>query len=432
MGCGAIFNQEDVAMIGLCDCNNFYVSCERLFNPALEGLPVLVMSGNDGCVIARSNETKVLGIKMGQPMFQIKELIKRHNVKILSCNLQLYGDISERVMTTLKSFVPSIEIYSIDEAFLDLSGMEVAALEHFGRDLSRVVRRNTGIPVSIGMAPTKTLAKVASKLCKSYPKLEGACLMYRDEDIAKVLSKLAVTDIWGIGRRSGAMLATYNIRTAEQFREAPELWIKGKMGVVGLRTWRELHGYSCIDMDSSPVERQSIMVSRSFNRDITDLDSLHSSVATFATRAAEKLRRQNSVAGQIQVFIATNRHREDLMQHSEGKLISFMTPTDSTIEIAKAASTLLNELYRVGYGYKKAGVVLYDICDNVGVQSSMFDSVDRPKHRALMQTLDRLNSHMGRSTVKLGSQGDGAPAINCEHRSPLYTTSWSDILKIKV
>ncbi len=419
-------------MIGLCDCNNFYVSCERLFNPALEGLPVLVMSGNDGCVIARSNETKALGIKMGQPMFQIKEIIQRNNVKILSCNLQLYGDISERVMTTLKSYLPSIEIYSIDEAFLDFSGIELDKIEPFARELSRTVRRNTGIPVSIGIAPTKTLAKVASKLCKSYPKLKGGCLMYRDEDISKVLAKTTVTDIWGIGRRSGAMLSSFNIKTAEEFRQAPEGWIKGQMGITGLRTWRELHGESCIEIDSSPVERQSIMVSRSFNRDVTELESLHNSVATFATRAAEKLRQQNSVAGQIQVFVATNRHRADLPQHSEGRLITFMTPTDSTLEIAKAASSLLKELYRVGYGYKKAGVVLYDISDNEGIQSSMFDSVDRPKHKALMQTLDRLNTQMGRSTVKLGSQGDGVKAFNCEHRSPLYTTQWSDILKIKV
>lgn len=393
---------------------------------------MLVMSGNDGCVIARSNETKALGIKMGQPMFQIKEIVRQHDVKILSCNLQLYGDISERVMTTLKSHLPSIEIYSIDEAFLDLSGFELNKLESFGRELSHVVKRNTGIPVSIGMAPTKTLAKVASKLCKSYPKLRGGCLMYRDEDIEKVLLKTPVTDIWGIGRRSGAMLASYNIKTAEEFRRAPEGWVKAQMGVTGLRTWRELHGESCIDIDSSPVERQSIMVSRSFNRDITDLESLHNAIATFATRAAEKLRRQSSVAGQMQVFIATNRHRTDLPQHNEGQLVSFTTPTDSTIEIAKAASALLNNLFRVGYGYKKAGVVLYDISDNTGIQASMFDTLDRTKHKSLMETLDKLNGQMGRSTVKLGSQGESTPAINCEHRSPLYTTSWSDILTVKV
>ncbi|MFI3247837.1 MAG: Y-family DNA polymerase [Rikenellaceae bacterium] len=419
-------------MIGLCDCNNFYVSCERLFNPALEGRPVVVMSGNDGCVIARSNETKALGIKMGQPMFQIKELIQRHNVKILSCNLQLYGDISERVMTTLRSYVPSIEVYSIDEAFLDFTGFGLDKIEPFIRELSRIVRRNTGIPVSIGVAPTKTLAKVASKLCKSYPKLKGGCLMYRDEDIEKVLLKTPVTDIWGIGRRSGTMLASYNIRTAQEFRSAPEGWIKGTMGVTGLRTWRELRGESCIDIDSSPVERQSIMVSRSFNRDIDSLESLHNSVATFATRAAEKLRRQHSVAGQVEVFIATNRHRTDLPQHNERRVVSFTTPTDSTIEIAHAVSDLLNDIYREGYGYKKAGVVLCDISDNVGVQASMFDRVDRSKHKSLMQAVDMLNSKMGRSTVKLSSQGEGAPAINCDHCSPLYTTSWSDILKIKV
>ncbi len=419
-------------MIGLCDCNNFYVSCERLFDPGLEGRPVVVMSSNDGCVVARSNEAKALGIKMGQPMFQIRELAARNGVVAKSGNLQLYGDISERVMMTLKDELPSIEIYSIDEAFLDLSGVELDRITPFAQSLARKIRRNVGIPVSIGVAPTKTLAKVASKLCKRYPKLNGACLMYREEDVKKVLSNYPVGDIWGIGRRSTAMLGIYNIESADNFREAPREWVRSKMGVVGERTWRELWGESCIEIDSSPSERQSIMVSRSFQSDVDTVEPLIRSVADFASRATEKLRAQHSVTAQMQVFLMTNRHREDQPQHNEGRMVSFTTPTDSSLEIVKAATETLKQLYRAGYRYKKAGVVLYEISSNSGVQASMFDEVDRTKHRALMETMDRLNSQMGRSTIKIGSQGEGAVRSNSENRSPNYTTSWSDILEIKV
>ncbi|MFI3305107.1 MAG: Y-family DNA polymerase [Rikenellaceae bacterium] len=434
MGRGAIYHKEDDLgdMIGLCDCNNFYVSCERLFDPRLEGRPVVVMSSNDGCVIARSNEAKALGIKMSQPMFQIRDLVARYGVVAKSGNLQLYGDISERVMMTLRAEVPSIEIYSIDEAFLDLSQIEASDVTPFAQALARRVRRNVGVPVSIGVAPSKTLAKVASKLCKSYPKLNGACLMHRAEDVAKVLSSYPVGEVWGIGRRSVAMLSEYNIRTAEEFRAAPREWVRAKMGVVGERTWRELWGESCIEIDLAPSERQSIMVSRSFHADIDEIEPLGRSVADFASRATEKLRVQGSVASQMQVFLMTNRHRDDQPQHSEGRMVNFSTPTDSTLEIVKAATQALKQLYRVGYRYKKAGVVLYEISSNSGVQCSMFDEVDRTKHRVLMETMDRLNSQMGRTTIKVGSQGEGAAHSSSENRSPNYTTAWSDILNIKV
>ncbi len=419
-------------MIGLCDCNNFFVSCERLFNPALEGRAVVVMSGNDGCVVARSNEAKALGIKMSQPLFQIRDIVKQHNVVTISSNLQLYGDISERVMQYLRQNLPAIEVYSIDEAFLDLSGIDVEQLECFVRGLARRIRRDIGIPVSIGVSPTKTLSKIASKLCKSYPKLNGGCLMYREEDISKVLSKTAVGDIWGIGRRSTAMLNGHNIFTAEQFRSTPSEWVKAKMGVVGLRTWRELHAESCIEIDLNHSDRQSIMVSRTFQHDESDLDKLVSSVATFASMATEKLRRQKSLCSAMQVFVQTNRHRMDLPQHHEERIVRFLTPTDSTLEIVKTASDMVRELYRTGYGYKKAGAVLLNLYPSDSVQTSLFDETNRPKHKALMETMDRLNSQMGRSTVKLCTAANGGAQSLSEHRSPNYTTSWSDILTIKV
>lgn len=418
-------------MYGLCDCNNFFASCERVFNPSLNGQPVVVLSNNDGCIIARSEEAKAVGIKMGQPLYQAQEIIKRHGVAVYSSNYQLYGDMSHRVMQTLKQHAPSVEIYSIDEAFLNFDGLPVETLHARGQEIARIVRRNTGIPVSIGIAPTKTLAKVASKLCKKYPKLQGACLMYRPEDITKVLSGFPIGDVWGIGRRYSKMLKSYGIETAEQFRRQQPEWIKAKMSIVGLRTWKELHGEPCIEFEHQVPDKQSITVSRSFAKLLTEIEPLQEVLSTFVAMAAEKLRKQNSVTRQMQVFILTNYHREDQPQHREGKLIHFPLPTDSTLEMAKAANKALRELYRKGYGYKKAGVILYDILPNTGIQSMMFDEIDRPKHKALMQTIDSLNAQHGRSTVMLGSQGNGGIPSNRNHTSPQFTTQWSDILIVK-
>lgn len=419
-------------MFGLCDCNNFYVSCERLFNPALEGRAVVVMSGNDGCVVARSNEAKALGIKMGQPMFQIADLVRSRGVVAISGNLQLYGDISSRVMTTLTELLPSIEVYSIDEAFIDLSGFDVGRLKSLGEEVSRRVRRSVGVPVSLGIAPTKTLAKVAARLCKGYPRLNGCCLMYREEDVAKVLNSYPVGDVWGIGRRSVEMLKRYNITMAEQFRAAPKEWVQSQMGVTGVRTWSELHSLSCIELDGSESGRQSIMVSRSFRSELRDLDELRRAVATFATRAAEKLRGQRSLTSQMQVFIRTNRHRTDHAQHEGSAFVNFDTPTDSTLEIVAAASARLQMIFRGGHGYKKAGVVLYGISDNNGVQNSLFDHIDRTKHTKLMTTIDRINSEMGRSTIKMATEGDGKLPTTTANQSPNYSTKWDDIMEIKV
>ncbi len=275
-------------MYGLCDCNNFFVSCERVFRPDLAERPVVVLSNNDGCVISRSNEAKALGIGMGQPLYQVQPLIARHKVAIFSANFALYGDMSRRVMTTLRDSVPRIEVYSIDEAFFDLQGIE-EPLDVFGRTVSRTIRRNTGIPVSIGIAPTKTLAKIASKLAKRYPKLDGCCYMYRPQDIEKVLSTFPLRDVWGIGRRYGKMFDAMRIDTALQFTQLPQEWVHRRMGVTGLRTWNELQGIECISFEQMPLKKQQITISRSFPKEIYESDELDRIVSEFASMCAEKL-----------------------------------------------------------------------------------------------------------------------------------------------
>ena len=419
-------------MFGLCDCNNFFVSCERVFDPSLNGRPVVVLSNNDGCVVSRSNEAKAIGIKMGQPLYQIRDYVKKYDVAVRSSNYHLYGDMSRRVMATLKQHVPAIEIYSIDEAFLLLDGMETGKLKQFGEELARTVRRNTGIPVSIGISHSKTLAKIASKLCKKYPKLNSACLMQRDEDIAKVLERFEIGDVWGIGRRHGRMLRECGIETALQFRGLSKEWVHNRMGITGVRTWQELSGISCIEFSHEQADKQSITVSRSFAKELYGIEELHETITTFAGIAAEKLRRQHCVAQELQVFIFTNRHREDRPQYFECGQVQFPVATDSTLEIVKAAVAELRRIYRKGYGYKKSGVRLSRITPASAVQATLFDTLDRPKHKKLMETIDRINAGMGNESVKLVSQGTVTDHTNREHLSPQYTTKWDEILVIKV
>lgn len=418
-------------MYGLADCNNFFASCERVFDPSLEGRPIVVLSSNDGCVIARSNEAKALGIKMCQPFFQIRALAREANVAVFSSNYSLYSDMSDRVMQTLRQLAPSVEVYSIDEAFLSLDTFALDELTTYGRSIARTVRRNIGIPISLGIAPTKTLAKVASRLCKQYPKLEGCCLMHRDEDVAKVLDKLPIGEVWGIGRRSVAMLNGYGIRTAGQFCRLSPDWVQGKMSVTGLRTYKELHGEPCIEYDDRASDKQSITVSRSFAHELTDLESLNEALITFVSMAAEKLRNQGSVVAQMSIYILTNRHREDQPQHYENRIIRFDTPTDSTLEMASAAASALGGLFRPGYRYKKAGVTLLEISSSDQIQSQLFDPIDREKHKALMTTIDSLNSAHGRSTIMLASQAATYSQTTHDHLSPRYTTNWDEIMTIK-
>lgn len=417
-------------MYGLCDCNNFYASCERVFRPDLVGKPVVVLSNNDGCVIARSNEAKALGIGMGQPLYQVQPLIARHKVEIFSANFALYGDMSRRVMTTLRNSVPRIEIYSIDEAFFDLQGIE-EPLDVFGRTVGHTIRRNTGIPVSIGIAPTKTLAKIASKLAKRYPKLDGCCYMHRPQDIEKVLSTFPLRDVWGIGRRYGKMFDAMRIDTALQFTQLPQEWVHRRMGVMGLRTWNELQGIECISFEQMPPKKQQITISRSFPKEIYESDELDRIVSEFASMCAEKLRRQHSICGEVQTYIYTNRHREDQPQRYETGLMTIAEPTNSTIEIVRHARAAFRQIYRTGYGYKKAGVVLSDIRPMTGTQGSLFSTADHAKQNRLMEVFDQVNKEHGRGKIILAAQGTRPFKMNREHLSPRYTTDWKELLIVK-
>ena len=419
-------------MIGLCDCNNFFASCERVFRPDLDGKPVVVLSNNDGCIIARSNEAKALGIKMGTPLFQARDVIEQNNVTVFSSNYQLYGDMSNRVISILKETVPAIEVYSIDEAFLNLEGLPLDGLQQKGRDLSARIKKDTGIPVSIGIAPTKTLAKIASKLCKQYPKLRGCCLMYRPQDIEKVLRKFPVGDVWGIGRKYRRKLQLMGVSTAWDFCSLPRAEVSRLMSVTGVKTWLELHGEPCIGFDEVPQDRQTICVSRSFAHDMTDLGQLDAAVATFTSKVAEKLRSRKLKASVIHVFILTNRHRDEKPQDYSIRTTGFEVATNSTIELTQAASEALKAIYKKGFGYKRAGVMVTDLVDSDKVQGVFFDTVDHEKQDRLMKVIDSINSVSGRSTVRIASNGEMDDFSTRSRVSKRYTTRWDELMEVVV
>ena len=419
-------------MVGLCDCNNFFASCERVFRPDLNGRPVVVLSNNDGCIIARSNEAKALGIKMGTPLFQAKDVIEKNGVTVFSSNYQLYGDMSNRVISILKETVPAIEVYSIDEAFLDLEGLPLEGLQQKGRDLSARIRRDTGIPVSIGIAPTKTLAKIASKLCKQYPKLRGCCLMYRPQDIEKVLRKFPVGDVWGVGRKYRRKLESLGVETAWDFASLPRSEVSRMMSITGVKTWLELHGEPCIRFDDVPRDRQSICVSRSFAHDMTDLSQLDAAVATFTTKVAEKLRAQQMKAYVLHVFILTNRHRDEKPQDYSIRTTGFEVATNSTLELTEAASKALKVIFKKGFGYKKAGVMVTDLVDSDKVQGVFFDTVDHEKQDRLMKVIDSINLSNGRSTVRVASNGEMDQYSTRAHVSRRFTTRWDELMEVVV
>ncbi|MBO7263835.1 MAG: Y-family DNA polymerase [Alistipes sp.] len=418
-------------MFALADCNNFFVSCERVFRPELNGKPVVVLSSNDGCAIARSNEAKRLGIKMGAPLFQIRDIVNKHDVTIFSSNMQLYADFSRRVRMVLREYAPHIEVYSIDEAFLDLRGIDNKDFDAFAKNLSSRCRRLTGIPISVGVAPTKTLAKIAAELCKSYPKLRGGCYMHREEDIVKVLKKTPIEDVWGIGRRSTPRLKERGVTTAYDFRQLSRDWVQRNMGITGVRTWQELHGIPAIGFESIQEAKHSICNSRSFASEIYSLDELSKQVAKFATMTAEKLRSQNSVCGRLTVFAATNRfHSEELQQYGNIS-IPLLEPTDSTIEIVRVAREALSEIYVRGVGYKKAGVIAMDIVPRSALHVSMFSAEDNERHHRLMQAIDNINQITGKNTITIASAGGDNILTRSNYRSPRYTTEWNEIPVIK-
>ena len=420
-------------MFALADCNNFFASCERVFRPDLQGKPVIVLSNNDGCAIARSNEAKALGIKMGAPLFKIRHLVEKHDIAVFSGNMALYGEMSQRVRWVLGEFAPSVEVYSIDEAFLDLRGMKDIDFDAYAKEISAKCWKMTSIPVSVGIAPTKTLAKIASKLCKQYPKLRGGCYMHRAQDIEKVLRKYPIEDVWGIGRKSAAKLHERYVKTAYEFTCLPESAVQKLMGITGVRTWKELQGIPCIEFEDGFEAKQSICVSRSFSTEIYDLKELQEQIANFASDMAEKLRKQHSVTSEVTVFAYTNRFREDLPQTHSSSLVTYTTPTAEQRTIVASAVQATSDLFRSGYGYKKAGVIATGIMDQSDIMQSMFEDTDSiEREHKITSALDAINSTFGAGTVKLAVQGSGHIKSTRENQSPHYTTRWTDLPKVSV
>jgi len=420
-------------MYALVDCNNFYASCERVFDPRLEQRPIVVLSNNDGCVIARSNEAKALGIAMGEPAFQKEEVYAKHNVAVFSSNFALYGDMSQRVMRTLAQHSAAMEIYSIDEAFLECGGLTADGLDRFGSQLRKTVKQWTGIPVSIGVAPTKTLAKVANHVAKRLPDNSGVCVLEKDETIEYCLKKLPVEKLWGVGQRYALFLRSWGINTAWDLRRMPEGWVKDNMTVVGLRLQKELKGEPCIPMEHNPQKKKEICTSRSFGTMVTELDELKQAVSMYATRCSEKLRAQNSCTNLVEVFLHTNPCRPDLPQYKNVRFVRLPVASNSTLSIVQAALRGLRSIYRAGYQYKKAGVIVSGLVPSNTIQYNLFHSTDEDRHMRLMNAMDTVNDREGRDILRVAEQGfDRRWTLRQERLSPCYTTRWADFMTISV
>ena len=392
----------------------------------------MVLSNNDGCVIARSNEAKALGIPMGAPLIKIRRLIEEHGITVRSSNYALYGDISERVMSVLGSQAPAHEIYSIDECFLDLDRMAVEDLTDWCRELRLKTHQWTGIPVSIGVGPTKTLAKVANRLAKKSTKAGGVLdLTHHPEWIGPALRKTAVGDVWGIGRRWSAMLEERGIRTAHDLAQAQDGWIRQRMGIVGLRTVHELRGLVCHALDDQPAPRQTTCCSRTFGEAIRDKGQVHDAVMSFAERVAEKVRHAGQVAGAVQLFIRTDPFDQNAVQKSVSGSATFQRPTCDTRDIGDAVLRIFERIWREGYGWRKAGVLLLDLAAPSAVPTSLFDVVEQPD--GLMEALDQINARFGRGKARLGlARKGGEWRMRQENLSPSYTTRWGDIPAVKM
>ena len=416
-------------MIALVDCNNFYASCERVFNPKIENKPVIVLSNNDGCVIARSNEAKVLGVKMGEPAFKLKNIIEKYNINVFSTNFALYGDLSKRVMNVLSAEVDKMEIYSIDEAFLDLT--DYASKER-GIAIKKKVQQWTGIPVSVGIAPTKVLAKVAGYIAKKHTK--SGVFMFDDEDlIRRALNVFAVEDLWGIGKKTAQKLKAVGIHTALQFRECDSNWIRRHLSINGVRLQKELYGQVCYPIEITRKRKQNICTARSFGTEIKELSKLKEAIGSHANTCATKLREEKSCCNSISVFLSTNPFKPQAKQYNPYKVIQLDVPTNDSMEIVKTAIKGLESIYRDDCIYKKAGVIVGRIAPQEQTQLSLFDSLDREKRKSINVAVDKINATMGKNKVKLAVQGNGRKwKLKQEKLSPCYTTRFTDILEVVI
>ena len=421
-------------VFALVDCNNFFVSCERVFNPRLENHPVVVLSNNDGCIIARSNEAKALGIPMGMPLFEARGLIRRHDIQVYSSNYPLYGDMSARVMNALGTFTPNMEIYSIDEAFLGLAGFEHLGLSDYGHDIRKTVKQWTGIPVSVGIAETKTLAKVAGHIVKKSAEANGAFAITDDATRRHVLARVPIRDIWGIGSRWARMLKSQAIETALDFHDTPERWVRKRMGVTGARTLLELRGQPCLDLESQTPDKKTIRVSRSFAKPVVSRRVLRESVAAFAARAAEKMRRGGLVCSVVNVFAVTN-HFDPQDYYKGSASCAPPAPSNHTADITRAAMVAFESVWRPGLRVKGAGVMMLGLARSESLQENLFappDAVADARKKRLMEAFDKINASAGSGALRLGALGVHARAKHGVYtvqnrRSPRYTTCWSEL-----
>ena len=413
-------------MYGLVDCNNFYASCERLFRPELQKKPVIILSNNDGCAIARSQEAKDLGIKMGAPFYQLEKLIKENDVQVFSSNYTLYADMSARVMNNIARFTPDVEVYSIDECFIRLTGF--SDLEHYGHQIRDTVIRNTGIPVSIGLAPTKTLAKLANKLAK---KSSGVSILDTPDKITAALSNYPLNDVWGIGSQYSKKLLSQGIQFAGQLREMPLEWVRTHMTIQGVRMWDELWGRPRFAFGVFRERKKGICCSRSFGKVTDDLTQLSEATANYASRVAEKLRHDKSCATLLSVRLMTNRFREDLPQYFQGITVQLRHPASNTSDIVKAALKALQLVYQPGYKFIKVEVMVTGIIPQSEVQLDLFNNWDGIRQDKVSRLMDKLNQHFGRGTLRMAAQGyQKAWTMRQDHLSPDYTSNWDDILKV--
>ncbi|HOY31476.1 MAG TPA: Y-family DNA polymerase [Bacteroidales bacterium] len=419
-------------VFALVDCNNFYASCERLFNPKLEKKPVIVLSNNDGCVIARSDEAKAIGIKMGAPAFEFKELIERHSVHVFSSNYALYGDISNRIMNTLYELSPEMEIYSVDEAFLDLTRMKFEDLAVYAKKIRKTLKQWVGIPVSVGIGSTKTLAKIANHAAKKKPEYGNILNLNTIKNQDELFKTIPVSEVWGIGRAYSKFLSEKGISTVYDFKNADEAWVRKHMNVMGQKTLFELRGISCISLETMTPDKKSICISRSFGTTVESYEELEQATTTFVARAAEKLRKQKSCARTATVFLMTNKF-SDTPKYVNGSIVQLPVATNVTSEIIHHALKGLRKIFRPGYKYKKSGIILSELIPEDQLQYGIWDDMNREKLSGLMQVIDKINASVGQGAVKFAIQGNRRRwKMHQERLSPQYTSKWKDLLTIKI
>lgn len=421
--------------IALIDVNNFYVSCERVFNPKLINKPVVVLSNNDGCAVARSNEVKALGVGMGAPWFKFQDLAKQHGIAAMSSNYALYADMSNRVMSILRDFSPQQEVYSIDESFLDLTSFKSKDLVHYGQQMRQRILQWTGLPVCVGIGSTKTLSKLANHCAKKRKEFNGVCNFNTmpASDLDNLLGQIEVGEIWGVGRQLAPKLQALGFNTVLDLKLASPERLRQQFSVVMEKTIRELNGTVCIEMEEIAPTKQQIVSSRSFGHPVQDYQSLAESITLYMSRAAEKLRKQHSYAGSVYVQIRTSPFKENQLFYSNGLSIALPTPTDNTLQLVNIALWGLKQIYKPHFNYAKAGVMLSELVPAEGIQTDLFSTVQiSPKSTKLMQAMDGINKKMGKESIKLASEGFKRPwKMKQGNKSPSYTSNWDEIMIVR-